>query len=208
MAKGKNKDKTIHVTIGSADASAVAKLLDSNLPKEDFIAANITDEFCNYTYEIKQGVGIGNVHSVKGKAIAHPDLINAMMVLNRHMACIDGSYKLAGYTFNNIDELENDLLTANYDVNGFRSKGSEDSLAVILTGTKTVAPIGQMEIKTPKVDISEMSSYPWYNELRDAINEVKKEVRLYHEGKCVQETEEVDPNQAEIDFNLEEAKQD
>ena len=205
----KKKNKTIQVTIGNASAgAAIVNLLEVALPKEDFIAATLTDEFCNYTYEIKSGVGVGNKHKVTGKAIVHHDLTNAMMVLNRHMACIDGSYKLAGVEFTNIDQLENDLLTANYDVNGFFSKGSEDSLAVILTGTKTVAPIGQMEIKTPKVDISQMSSYQWHNELREAIDEVKKEVRLYHEGKCVVETEEIDPAQHEIEFDLDSAKQD
>jgi len=35
----------------------------------EIMAASIKDDFCNYTYEIKQGVGAGDTHQVKGKGI-------------------------------------------------------------------------------------------------------------------------------------------
>lgn len=209
MAKIDKKGKQISISANGKEVNldAIANLVT---PNEDFTGATIVDDFCNYTYDILKGIGEGNTHNVKGKAIVHEDLKNAMQVLDRHMACIDGAFKLSGTKFDNIDQLENDELTANYAVSGFKTKGIEDSLSVYLIGKKTVAPIGQMELKTPKVDITEMSSYQWHNELKEAIESLKREVKLYHEGKCEPKIDLAvnDPNQITMEVNFEDAKVD
>lgn len=206
MAKG-NKGKQIKI-IAAADF-----LLQSNggTPNEDFTSATIVDDYCNYSFDILKGTGEGNKVNVKGKSIVHEDLKNAMQVLDRHLACIDHAFKLSGTIFTNIDQLKNDVLTANYAVSGFKSDGAEDSLRVSLSGSKTVPPIGTMSLSTPKVDITEMSSYPWHNELKDAIANIKNEVKLYHEGKCEPKIDLTnDPNQTkmEIDLDMDSAKVD
>ena len=47
-------------------------------------SAKIKDDYCEYSYEIKKGIGYGDTHSVKGKGIINDDLRKAMNKLNVH----------------------------------------------------------------------------------------------------------------------------
>jgi hypothetical protein len=198
MAKSKKGKQAVISTKGMEAIEAILKPLE-------FTDATITDDFCNYTYKIKVGIGAGNSHNVKGSIIIHDDLKNAMEKLDKHIACVDMVYALSGTKFDNINQVENDELTAMYAVHGFSISGSEDHLSVVLSGDKRLT-LGRVKLKTPKIEMSENSSYHWHEDLLECVERVRKEVQLYHEGKCTKEIETNDPAQIEVDFDLESAK--
>lgn len=171
--------------------------------QKEFIitGASINDEFCNYEFEIKNGVGIGDVHKVKGSGIVDEDLTRAFAVLNVHLASIDDVFKHSNIDVENIDKFHGHELTADFNVTGFKVKENDENETIILIGTKRVSSAGErMAISTPKILLDSLSSYRWYNELKLAADEVRREVELYKGGKCtpVEKKEETDPAQLTI----------
>lgn len=163
--------------------------------------AAIQDDFCNYEYEIKTGVGIGDVHKVKGSGVMYGDLGDAFKKFNVHLACIDDVFKHSEVEIEAIDALHNSELTYLYNVTGFKIKGSGENESITLTGTKTISQAGErMSISTPKIELSSLSSYRWHNELKEASDNARAEVEQYKDGKCmpVEETQAVDANQMTI----------
>ena len=72
-------------------------VLGDEIPKLFKITkASITDDFCNYSFEITDGIGIGDTHSVKGKGIIHDDLRAAFNQLNVHLGVIDDAFENEG----------------------------------------------------------------------------------------------------------------
>lgn len=56
--------------MNSDNMKKAAEFLGNILVKEFVIKeASIKDDFCNYTFEVASGVGIGDTHNVKGKGI-------------------------------------------------------------------------------------------------------------------------------------------
>lgn len=200
MANKKDKDKEFQTTISSKGMESIEEAVKPIV----FTDVSITDAFCDYTYRIKIGIGAGNSHNVKGSIVVHEDLSNAMEKLDKHMACIDLAFKLSGTEFDDIEQVENNELTAMYAVTAFSLTGGEDNLSVVMMGTKQLM-FGRVKLRTPKIEITENSSYPWHEDLLNCINTLKREVQLYHEGKCAAEPEAA--KEAEINFDLESAKQ-
>lgn len=164
-------------------------------------SAQINDDFCNYSYEIQSGVGVGDVHAVKGKGIIDEDMRIAFFPLNAHLACIDDVFKHSKIEVDNIDNFHNDPLTGLYNVTGFKIKGGNDNESVVLVGNKFVNSAGgRIELETPQIPLDNLSSYQWYNELKTALDNARNEVELYKDGKCtpVDNKEKVDPNQMTI----------
>lgn len=160
--------------------------------------ASLKDDFCHYAFMIKKGVGAGDEHKVKGKGIADDDLIDAIRRFNVHLACIDDVFDHSGTEIESIDKMENHPLTALYMVTGFKIKSQGDSDSVVLIGTKAITNGGRIDIMTPKIPLDGLSSYPWYNELKEVTDNARREVELYKEGKCVQVEEKEDPAQLKI----------
>lgn len=163
--------------------------------------AVINDDFCNYTYKIIEGIGVGFAHSVKGVGIIKDSLRKAFSKLNIHLAVIDDAFKYSGIEIEDIDKHHGDELTQNFYVTGFKIKGGEEDQSVILIGTKYVSTAsGRMEIDSPKIALDKLSSYKWYNELKTAIEKCRNEVARYHEGNYdeVEPEEKEDPNQLKI----------
>jgi PAS domain S-box-containing protein len=123
-----------------------------------------------------------------------------MEKIDKHMACIDLAFKLSGTEFTDIEQVENNELTAMYAVSAFSLSGGEDNLSVVITGTKQLM-FGRVKLRTPKIEITENSSYMWHEDLLNCINTLRREVQLYHEGKCAAELNA--PKEAEIEFDLE-----
>lgn len=148
-------------------------------------SAALSDGLCNYSFEITDGVGLGDTHTVKGKGLFEDDLSGAFRALNVHLAAIDDVFKHSDVDVSSIHKMRNHELTALYEVEGFKMKGSENNLSVILVGTKGISTSGdRMEIQTPKIPLDKLSSYEWWHELLKAINLCRTEVELYKEGKC------------------------
>lgn len=167
------------------------------------VGANIKDDFCNYRYEITEGVGVGNVHNVTGKGIIDDDLRTAMQALRPHLACLDDVFKHSKIEVINIRSMQSHDLSNLYDVTGFTIKGAKDDESVILEGTKYLSAAGgRGETKIPKVPMDNLSSYPHNKELKQAMDILREEVSLYHEGKYteVEPKEETDKNQLKINL--------
>jgi hypothetical protein len=162
--------------------------------EKSFIIAGavIKDGYCNYSYDVTKGIGLGDTHAVKGQGIVHDDMPDAFQKLNVHLACIDDVFKHSDVDFTSIRKVENNPLTTLYVVNGFKVSGSDDRESVVLEGEKQINCSGnRIALKTPKIPMDSLSSYKWYNELKEAVDECRKEVELYMNGKCTPPEEDL-----------------
>lgn len=168
-------------------------------------SASIKDDFCNYSFDILTGTGVGDTHNVKGKGIIDPDMHEALRKFNVHLAIIDDAFVNSGIDVKQVEPLENHELTDRYIVTGFKIKGSQENESIILMGSKYVSQAGgRIELETPKIPLDSLSSYKWYNELKEAADAARNEVELYKEGKCTMVEEEyTDPAQLTIAAQLE-----
>lgn len=189
MPKAKKGTKENPVT--QEDLAAIAEG-----PKRPYkiIQAVIKDDFCNYTYEMIEGKGPYDKHKVEGKGLIKDDMRDVFNKFRVHMAAIYGIFKLQGIEITDIDQHYQDDITHEFHVDGFKIVGSEDNESIILTGSKYIAELGsRMGIETPKIEITSLSGYKWYNELKALGDKAREEVALYKEGKyTVIETEEED----------------
>jgi hypothetical protein len=148
------------------------------------IEAVVKDEFCNYKYEVTEGIGVGDQHTVTGTGIVEDDMMHAFAKFNVHLAVIDEVFKNSKTEVEDIDMFHNHELTLLYRVNYFKIKSSKGYETIVLKGTKYVSSAGGwMELKSPEITLDNLSSYNWYNELKDAANNAREEVALYKEGK-------------------------
>jgi hypothetical protein len=174
-------------------------------------AATLKDDLCNYSYDILDGVGAGDTHTVKGKGIADDDLIDAFRNLNVHLACVDDVFKHNKVELDNIDNMHNNEFTALYHVTGFKIKGSAENESVVLIGVKSVSCSGErISLESPRIPLDGLSSYKWYNELLEAIDHARAEVALYKGGKCTipEADPEPDRKQLKITIGTEEENED
>ncbi len=170
----------------------------------------IKDDLCDYTFDIKSGIGKGDSHSVKGKGLIDDDLKDAMAKFNVHLASIDDVFKHSDVDIENINKMHSHELATLYHVTGFQIKGSEENESIILIGTKSIGSSGdRMTLKTPRITLDKLSSYEWHKELKKAVDNARNEVELYKGGKCtvVEETDMVDKNQLSIVDGMEDEEQ-
>lgn len=209
MAKTK-KNEPVVINM-EALSRAAKKLMDAEKKNDrsiNILEAQIKDDFCHYKYEVISGKDIGFKHKVEGIGIISDDMRNAFNKLKVHLAVIDDVYKHSNIEITDIDTKHTDELALLYYVTGLKIKGGEEDEAVILIGNKVLSAGSRMELETPKVPIDSLSSYTWHNELKDAVDQCREEVALYHYGKYTpvqkDEEEEEDPKQAKIDFSKKE----
>lgn len=168
-------------------------------PTKEYAITNavIKDDFCNYGFDVLDGIGIGDTHNVKGRGMVLDDLKDSFQKLNVHLAAIDDVFKHSNIEVKNIGSMQNHELAGLYRCNGFKIKGSEDNKTVVLTGTKFVSVGGQIAMESPKILLDKFSSYTWHNELSEALDAAIIEVEMYKEGKYVPVVEDdfVDPKQ-------------
>jgi hypothetical protein len=164
------------------------------------IGAKMRDGFCDYKIHILKGPQIGDKVNVTGAGKVTDDMYDAFRVLNRHFACIDDVFQHNGIEVENIDAMENHELTGLYVVDGIKISGPEESESVELMGSKHLSIGGRATFPTPKIAMDQLSGYKWYNELKSAVDTIRKEVELYREGKTIiEENEEVpDPKQIKM----------
>lgn len=172
--------------------------------KIEITSAQVKDDFCNYSFDILDGVGTGDTHNVKGKGIIDDDMREAFSKLNVHLACIDDVFKHADIEIENINTMRSHELATIYTVTGVKIKGGEEDLSVVLIGEKYVsAASGRMSLETPKIALDNLSSYHFHKDLKKAVDKVRTEVQLYKEGKytAVEPEEKEDPNQLKISLD-------
>lgn len=158
------------------------------------IDASLKDDLCNYSYQVTNGVGLGDSHKVNGSGIIEDTLRHAFGKLNVHLACIDDVFKHSGIEIEDIDDLHGDELSFLYSVSGFKIKGGREDESVILIGSKYVSAAGgRIELSSPKIPLDNLSSYKYSEELKAAIDAARHQVELYKEGNYTAvEEEEVD----------------
>lgn len=155
--------------------------------------ASIKDGFCNYSFEIIKGVGLGDTHGVKGSGLVMDDMHTAFSKFNVHLAAIDDVFKHSGIEVENIHTMHNHDLTFLYNVTGFKIKGSQEDESIVLIGSKYVGSAGgRIELETPKIPLDNSSSYKWAYELKEAATNARIEVSLYKEGKYQPVDEDVE----------------
>lgn len=165
---------------------AKTKKTEPKLGGIEITSATIKDDLCDYKYSIVNGVGLENVHSVNGKNIIMPDLGNAMAALRVHLAIIDKAFSLSGIEVQDVNDVRGHELVADYVVTGIKVKGTSEDLKVIIIGNKHVdVSHGRSDITTPQIPLNATSSYPHFEALLEAVQNVQKEVELYHNGKYV-----------------------
>jgi len=173
--------------------------------------ATLKDGFVNYGYEITEGVGLGDIHNVKGKGIIESDLEEAWAEMNIHLALMDDIFKIGKVKFTNINEIKVHEYALLFQLTGFKISGAFDSESIVLTGTKYIKGLGRQAVEMPKVAMDNLSSYKHYAELKYTIDWVRDEVCLYKEGKYTpveteDDEEKPDPKQAKIFDNLDDSE--
>jgi hypothetical protein len=182
MAKKGSKENPVTSTDLANAAAAILAIKKPFTIKE----AHIKDDFCNYAYEITDGIKTGCMHNVKGTLIIDKDMREVFALFNVHLAFIDDVFKHADRKFDYINAMHGDTLATLYSVTGFKIKGSDENEGIILVGTKFVSGGGRINLETPKIPLDENSSYKWKEELRDIANKARIEVELYEGGKGIQ----------------------
>lgn len=219
MSKSKTK---ISVSTNGIDYTelpennVLSKAINGEETEKTFLIkdAAIKDDFCNYSYEIISGIGIGDTHSVKGSGIIEDDMRNAFAVFNVHLAVIDDIFKHSKVKISDIDAMHGHDLTGLVNVTGFKIKGSNENESIILVGNKYVSEAGgRIELVTPRIPLDNLSSYKWYKELKVAADAARLEVELYKGGKYTPVVEEEIKEEAPLpnlfaqsDAEFEEAK--
>lgn len=197
----KKKRETLVITNTVLDKM---KSLTEELDKEreiEITSASLKDDFCNYSYEVTKGIGVGDTHSVKGKGIIDDDLRDAFVRLNVHLAVVDDIFKHAGVELEKINKHREDELATHYTVTGIKIKGKEENLSVELIGTKFVSSAGgDMQLASPKIPLDNSSSYKFHKDLKTAVEKVSAEVILYMGGKytAVESPDEQLPGQTNL----------
>ena len=195
MAKEKKEDPIVIEMKTPLSKDGVDKLIDAIVKPFVIKEASIKDDFCNYTFEVTSGVGLGDSHTVKGKGIIKEDMRSAFAKLNVHLAMVDDIFKHSGIEFDDIDTMHGDELATLYNVTGFKIKGGDENESIVLIGNKFVSSAGgRIELETPRILIESSSSYKWWNELKAASDKARLEVELYKNGKYIPVEEDDEEN--------------
>jgi len=191
MSKSKKE-----IPVISINADNIDDALDA-LKKKPFeiTSGTIKEGKCIYGYEIKTGPTAGDkIPKRNGDAYAHDGMFNAFSNLNIHLAIIDDAFKISGIEVTSLDALEEHAITENYHVNKFSVSGENEDESIVIEGEKWVTT-GSITIASPKIK-TKSSNYPFFEELREAIENCRSEVEAYMNGKSAPKAE-----QAEFDFS-------
>ena len=213
MAKSKIETLKEEPVISAEDA-AIVKQLDDHWFR--ITEATIKDGFCNYSYEITKGVGLGRTHKVDGKVsgnIIDDDMRTAFSKFNVHMAAIGDIFKHSGIEIKDIDKEHGNAITGLFNVTGFKIIGSSDNETIQLFGTYYVSVGSRFDLDSPKIPLDSASSYHWYKQLKPVANKARLEVLLYDNGKYTKaEPEEEEDSkkvkQGKMSFNKTESQTD
>lgn len=166
------------------------------------VQGTMNDEFCNYGIQINSGETKGMIHNVKGKPnIVHEDLTIAFNRFRPHLAALSNAFDWSGIELDNFEEVENHQLVDLFHVTGFKIKGAGESESLSLTGSyHSMSAGGRIDASTDFISLEGAGDYRWYNELREAADQVRNEIELYNKGKRTppHEEEAVPKNQKNL----------
>lgn len=175
---------------------------DIEINKRDYEVTNATikDGYCIYDIVYIEGTQKGrNVKVSDRKHIILEDMEQAFATFNRHLAVTDDLFIIGRTEVLDIDKEVDHDYCAMFDTNGFVVKGSEENRSIILSGYKRLSLGGTISYTSQRIDLDDTSRYKWHNELRLAMDIVREEVALYHEGKYNMLAEDFKPEGDPID---------
>lgn len=156
-------------------------LAEANIPEYVIVSAKLNDGKCDFSFRTEKGIHAGEVANIKGVGIFYDSLQDAFNTFNVHLAVIDEAYKHKGVEIEDIDMYHTDELAMSYSVDQFKIKGEGDNESIVLIGSKYTS-LGEIGIETPKIPLDSLSGYKWFNELKAASDNARKEVSEYKEG--------------------------
>lgn len=155
-------------------------------------SAKLKDDFCNYGYELTKGPTQGDSVNRAGAAIVHDDLKAAFKRLNVHLAVICEEIDHDDISdiehFENLDfeaehvEGSTQDRVAHYSVHEFKLSGTGENENVVLLGHKRLSTGEYVKLTTPPKHWE--GQYPFVNELRVVVDDLKSEVEQYMNGKA------------------------
>lgn len=147
--------------------------------------------FLNYEFE-QRDTDVNNTIKTQSDAPIHEDLQKAFRKLIPHFAFITEEIpeelaKLAindpeEYLFKPFDEAIEPKLY-NFNVHEFAVTDKKGLNFICLSGGKTLASKDFMSFSTYLVDLDSLTDYKFVHELSELVDELKREVLLYMEGK-------------------------
>lgn len=178
---------------------------NGTLEKEiEITGASLNGDFCNYSYDLLKGKTKGDSVSRKGSNIFHDDLKRAFWKLNVHLALIceeidiaevDDVEVLESILFEDTKDEEGKTIekeafdkgsiedqVTHFKVSSFTISGSGENESIVLVGTKTLSTGDHVGLKSPKTSWD--GEYMFINELRAVVDDLKKEVEEYSNGKA------------------------
>lgn len=171
------------------------------------ISASLIAGHVNYSYVENTGVRSGSEISVKGPKPATQDLLDRFMRLNVHQAIMDDAFFVSGVDLGSIDEARTYELCNRYSTNSIKITGGFENESIVISGSKALnSVVGRGNVSSPRVPVDANQSYKWYNELKEDVEALRKEVELYHNGKYFVEESNQLPVPFEGEVNLEVAE--
>lgn len=150
----------------------------------DIMGAQLKDGYCNYDVKVVLGQMNGERSTVNGPLIVSQDLREAFRRLNVHLAIIDQAFAHAKEDVQNIAGARPHELVYEYMVDAIKIKGADERIKVSIAGTKALSTVsGRMKCETPYILLDAGTDYKWYNELLEDVENLRREVELYREGK-------------------------
>ncbi|HEX7906254.1 MAG TPA: hypothetical protein VF487_20410 [Chitinophagaceae bacterium] len=160
-------------------------------PAIEIKAAKLKDDFCNYSYELTEGVTAGDVCNRSGASIVHDDMKLSFKNLNVHLAVICEEISPNEIDIDNLPDINNETLKGkekqlakridSFAVSAFKIDGTGENEGVVLIGTKKLSSGDYLKLEAPKVKWSE--NYDFIQELMADVSECKNEVEEYMNGK-------------------------
>jgi len=161
------------------------------------LEAHLKDDFCDYVYQYLQGVEKGNKQKSDSIYIVKEELKKAFVKFHVHMACLDDLFKNSGLEVTDIEILHNHDYTFLMTCTGFKVTGDDDMEQITLYGHKFVSGGARIKWESPKIPLDSLSSYRWYNELKAAADDARREVERYKYGNYTVPEDHIDEEEEE-----------
>lgn len=172
------------------DSDQLEKMVEFAEEKEiEIKSATLKEGSCNYSYELLHGLTKGDELARKGVHVVHEDMFNAFKQLDVFFAHVDGAFHWANNQ-THIDKLEAHDDMNKFSVSAFKITGSDENKSVILTGNKDTT-IGPVSYSTPKIKLTDGSTYLYIEELRGRLKVVIEQVEAYMNGKTAPQFEQL-----------------
>ena len=185
-------ENSVTISVSAGDVSTALDKLSKKIPVNTIVitGAVLKSETCKLKYDHHRANDVVDECTNNSSALVHADLKKAFSKLTPHLAVkceqIDASLISDIETIEKYDEeiheeggLEHKI--SMFHVYGFQVQGVGENEGVILTGSRTLSTGEDVTLISPKITWD--SDYLFVPDLQVAVDNLKKEVLEYHNGK-------------------------